>query len=117
MNTVTVVPEHTKGTSPKAILAAALPAIGTVLAVLILWVVTGEFDKAELATSLTGLVGSLTAGFGAWLGNPGTVVVDPAQNPQIQQPQSPEDAEVPADVGPASDSLLEDKIPPNVQNP
>lgn len=61
--------------SPKAILATALPAIATLAAVLIQWAVSGEFDKAELATAVSGVVASLLSGLGAYLGAPGEVAV------------------------------------------
>jgi hypothetical protein len=62
-------------TSPKTIAAAVLPAVVTVLAVVIQWAVTGEFSRPELATALTGLVASVASGVGAWLAEPGEVVV------------------------------------------
>ena len=69
----------TAGTiSPKAILATALPALATLAAVIIQWAVSGEFDKAELATAVSGVVASLLSGLGAYLGAPGQVEV-PAQ--------------------------------------
>lgn len=40
-------------------LKAILPAVGTVIAVLIQWGATGEFDRAELVTALTGLTSAL----------------------------------------------------------
>jgi len=40
---------------------AVLPFLGTALAVLVQWAVTGEFDRAELATALTGAVAAITA--------------------------------------------------------
>lgn len=93
MQTVTAVPTKTVGTSPKAILAAMLPAVGTVVAVAVQWIVTGEYDRAELVTSLTGLVAAAVGGLGAWAGSPGTVEVPTHEAPA-------------AAVGPASDSLL-----------
>jgi len=84
----------TRGISPKALLAALLPALGGLIAVGIQWAITGAFDKAELATALTAAAGSLLAFAGAWAGNPGTVV--------------------PVDPGPASDDLLGDPAPPRV---
>lgn len=91
MKTVTAVPTKTVGTSPKAILAALLPAVGTVLAVAVQWIVTGEYDRAELVTSLSGLIAAAVGGLGAWLGSPGTVEVTTSE----AHP-----------VGPASDDLL-----------
>lgn len=43
----------------KAVLKALLPFVGTLLAVGIQYGVTGEFDKAEVATALTGISASL----------------------------------------------------------
>jgi hypothetical protein len=70
--------------SPKAILATALPALATLAAVIIQWAVSGEFDKAELATAVSGVVASLLSGLGAYLGAPGQVEV-PAQIVDNQQ--------------------------------
>jgi hypothetical protein len=70
--------------SPKAILAATLPALATLAAVIVQWAVTGEFDKAELTTAIVGVVTSALSGLGAYLGAPGNVQVP---------------AEVTADVG------------------
>lgn len=43
----------------KAVLKSLLPFIGTLLAVGIQYFATGEFDKAEVATALTGISASL----------------------------------------------------------
>lgn len=40
-------------------LKAVLPALLTLIAVGVQWAVTGEFDRAELVTTLTGLGSSL----------------------------------------------------------
>jgi hypothetical protein len=56
-DSVPVVAEQTSGLSPKAILAGLMPALGTVVAVLIMGAVTGEFDRLEVATALTGFSG------------------------------------------------------------
>lgn len=77
----------TVGISPKARLAALIPAFGSVVAILIQWAITGEYDRSELVTTVTGLSASLLAFLGAWLGSPGVVV---------------------ADQGPSSDELLGD---------
>src|ERR1044072_1055994 len=61
--------------SPKAILAATLPAVATLVAVIVQWAVTGEFDKAELTTAIVGVVTSALSGLGAYLGAPGQVQV------------------------------------------
>jgi hypothetical protein len=42
---------------------SVFPAVGTVLAVGVQWVSTGVFDKAELATALTGLGAALVSYF------------------------------------------------------
>lgn len=68
-------PARTEGVSPKTILAGVIPSVITVAAVVIQWVVTGEFDRAELATSLTGFVTALGAAAGAWAASPGVVTV------------------------------------------
>jgi hypothetical protein len=62
--------------SPKAILAATLPAIATLAAIIVQWAVTGEFDKAELTTAIVGVVTSALSGLGAYLGAPGNVQVE-----------------------------------------
>lgn len=38
-----------------------VPFAGTIAAVLIQWLATGEFDRSELATALTGLLAALVA--------------------------------------------------------
>lgn len=38
---------------------AVWPAIGTLAAVAVQWIATGEFDRAELTTAITGLVAAL----------------------------------------------------------
>lgn len=38
---------------------AAWPAIGTVVAILVQWIATGEFDRSEFVTALTGLPAAL----------------------------------------------------------
>lgn len=63
----------TVGLSPKTILAGVLPAVGTILAVLITWGVTGELDRAELVIALTGFSSALVAALGAWAADPGDV--------------------------------------------
>lgn len=68
---------RTVGVSPKAILAAVIPAAGSLIAVAIQWAVTGELDRAELVTALTGFSAALLAGLAAWAGKPGMVDMDP----------------------------------------
>lgn len=77
----------TSGISPKAKLAALIPFLATLAAIGVQWLVTGEYDRAELVTSLTGLSGAILAFVGAWLGQPGDVTTT---------------------IGPASDELLGD---------
>lgn len=45
----------------KSFLKSLVPFVGTLVAVGAQYLVTGEFDKAELATALTGLSASLIA--------------------------------------------------------
>jgi hypothetical protein len=80
------VPQTTIGLSPKATMAGLVPALSTVAAVLVQWAVTGEFDRSELATAVTGLVTAALAAVAAWDAPPGAVPVPV--------------------VGPASDELL-----------
>jgi hypothetical protein len=61
--------------SPKAILAAALPALATLAAVIVQWAISGEFNKPELTTAIVGVVSALLSGLGAYLGAPGTVAI------------------------------------------
>lgn len=79
----------TLGTSPKARLAAILPALAALAATGVQWAVTGAYDQAELVTTLTGLTAAAIAYLGAYLGAPGTVI---------------------ANIGPASDG----ELPPDV---
>lgn len=65
---------ETVGISPKAKLAAAIPTLLTLAGVLVQWVITGEYDKAELVTSIMGFLTAAGAFAGAWLGGPGQVV-------------------------------------------
>jgi hypothetical protein len=63
----------TQGIAPKAILAAAIPALGTLIATVVLLIVTGEYDRTELATDIVGVSSSLLSGLAAYLGSPGDV--------------------------------------------
>jgi hypothetical protein len=72
--------------SPKTIIAAAMPALVALVAVLIQWAVTGEYNRPELATLITGLATSLLTGLGSWLAEPGEVVV---QIPDRVEPPTP----------------------------
>lgn len=60
-------------TSPKTIAAGLVPAVLALAAVGVQWVATGEFDRAELATALTGLLAAVGAAVGAYLARPGVV--------------------------------------------
>jgi hypothetical protein len=64
---------NTQGISPKAILAAATPALATLIGVLVAWAVSGEFDRLELTAAVTGLSASVLAFAGAYKGAPGNV--------------------------------------------
>ena len=68
---------RTNGLSPKAAAAGLITALGTVATVGVLWLVTGTFDKAEITTALTGLIGALVAFASAYLAPPGDVVKPP----------------------------------------
>ena len=81
---------RTNGISPKAALAGVVTALGTLATVGVLWLVTGTFDKIELTTALTGLIGALVAFASAYLAPPGDVVKQP--------------------VGEASDDLLNPSV-------
>lgn len=65
---------RTVGFSPKAILAFFTPFLVTVLGTLSSWIVTGDFNEAEIRTALSGVVLALMAALGAYVGNPGKVV-------------------------------------------
>jgi hypothetical protein len=60
--------------SPKAVLAALLPATGGLVAVIVQWVASGEFDRSELATAIGSLIAAALAFAGAWAGEPGETV-------------------------------------------
>lgn len=46
-------------TTIRPYLKAVLPALLTLVAVVVQWAATGAYDKAELATTITGLLSSL----------------------------------------------------------
>lgn len=52
---------------------AIAPAVGTVIAVALQWVITGEFDRAELVTALTGLSAAVLS---YWVPNAPPAAVD-----------------------------------------
>lgn len=54
---------------------AAYPAIGTAVAVVVQWIATGEFDRAELVTTLTGIPAALLT-----LGVPNRALLPPHTN-------------------------------------
>jgi hypothetical protein len=64
----------TLGLSPKAVLAFAFPLIASVVGALASYVVTGNFNAAEIRTAVGGLATSALALLGAYVGNPGVVV-------------------------------------------
>lgn len=72
----------TEGISPKAALAGAVPALGTLLTVLVTGFVTGEFDRTEEVEAITGLLAALVAGLSAYLGSPGDVRYKPPGTPK-----------------------------------
>ena len=73
-----------KGTiSPKTILAAVVPTLGGLIAVLIEYAVTGDLDRLELTTALTAFGSALVAGLGAYVGAPGQVLVPAEIAPEV----------------------------------
>lgn len=64
----------TLGTSPKAVLALLYPLVATEIATLGSYVVTGDFNDAEIRVAIAGTLASFTAGLGAYVGKPGAVV-------------------------------------------
>jgi hypothetical protein len=63
----------TVGLSPKARDAGLITAVATLVALAIQWAITGEFDRAELVTTLTGLGSALVAFLAAYRADPGTI--------------------------------------------
>ncbi len=63
----------TVGLSPKALLAFLLPLLAAVGGALSSWIVTGDFNNAEIRTAAGGLVSSGLALLGAYVGQPGPV--------------------------------------------
>lgn len=70
----------TQGISPKAVLAAVLPTLGGLVAVLVQWIATGTFDRAELGTAVGAVLASLLAFAGAYAAAPGDVRPKPQAN-------------------------------------
>jgi hypothetical protein len=68
----------TVGLSPKARDAGLITAVATLVALAIQWAITGEFDRAELVTTLTGLGSALVAFLAAYRADPGTIQRVPA---------------------------------------
>lgn len=66
--------EKTVGLSPKAVLAAILPTLGGIVAVLVEWVATGALDRLELATAVSAVAAAVLAFLGAYVGSPGLTV-------------------------------------------
>lgn len=69
--------QTTIGLSPKAILAFAFPLVAALAGALTSWIVTGNFDAAEIRTAAGGLVTSALALAGAYVGKPGNVTASP----------------------------------------
>lgn len=74
---------ETQGVSPKASAASLVMALGTLATVLVLWLVTGDFDKAELTAALTGFIGAGATFAAAYLAKPGDV------RPVARTPEGP----------------------------
>jgi hypothetical protein len=66
---------RTVGLSPKTIVAGVLPALATIVGLLISWAVTGELDKQELVLALTGFSTALLSALGAYVADPGDVQI------------------------------------------
>jgi hypothetical protein len=64
--------------SPKAVLAFAYPLIATIAATVASWIVSGDFNTAEIQLSVAGLITSASAALGAAVGKPGRVQEVPA---------------------------------------
>ncbi|MCA1571653.1 MAG: hypothetical protein LC798_15330 [Chloroflexi bacterium] len=64
---------RTVGISPKAVLAFLYPFVATVAGTIGSWVVTGDFNDAEVRTAVGGLIASAVAYLGAYVGAPGNV--------------------------------------------
>ena len=69
--------------SPKTIVAAVMPATVALVSVLIWWAATGELNRPELAVALTGVATSVLTGLGAYLAEPGEVVVQIPDRPEV----------------------------------
>lgn len=80
-------PARTEGISPKAIVATAVPLVATIVGVVVQLLVTGEFDRSELVTAISGASTALLAGGSAAAASPGVVTT-------------------PTNVGTPSDDLL-----------
>lgn len=59
--------------SPKAVLAFLYPFIATLAASAGSWIVSGDFNTAEIRVALSGLIASGLALLGAYVGRPGNV--------------------------------------------
>lgn len=71
--TQTITNGFTRGISPKAILAAVLPASAGLIVVVTTWVATGEFDRSELSLTVGSILSAALGALGASLGSTGTV--------------------------------------------
>lgn len=65
----------TLGLSPKTILAFLFPTLTTLGAVAVTYISTGELDSDALRLAAAGLVASVLAAAGAYIGKPGSVLV------------------------------------------
>ncbi len=63
----------TLGLSPKAVLAFLFPVVSALLAAAGSWVVTGDFNDAEIRSAVGGLAAGATAMLGAYIGRPGNI--------------------------------------------
>lgn len=64
------------GLTPKVILAALFPAIGSLIFAIISSVFTGHIDTVQIQAIVGGGATSVLALIGGWLGVPGQVIVD-----------------------------------------
>ena len=64
---------RTVGVSPKAVAALVWPAVVAAGAAVASWIVTGDFNDAEIKTALAGVVTSVITFAGAYVASPGDV--------------------------------------------
>src|SRR4051794_58970 len=75
-----VQPIGTVGFSPKAVLAFLFPLIAAIVAAAVDWIMSGQFDTTTIRTAAAGLGASALALLGAWLGAPGSVIVETGES-------------------------------------